>query len=607
YQGLLSTRLIIPYIGMGETVHFLFTWGPTPTENSIFLNGKRLNAEIKGVSTIPNMVGRSAFLVFGSTLSGPDQAWNMMTSIIRDVKVYNDVVDPRRPTIEAVGHNAFDVVGYSGKLVSGDALKFWLRAEPGGVASFDIGGSLTGIPMVEDADAPGSYTGTFTVPPGLFLQETQVVGRFSNRFGYAAEPLPSARKVTIDSRTLITVQPSNDLIPADRSSRAGLTVKAINANGKAVPNHGLKLTLSTTDEYTGTVGGGSFEDQVGGTIDVDWGGVTDSFGEVTAQYISGFAAKTILVSAKDMVSGDVGVGWVRSFINGTVDIVVTEPKVSALSVTGSMDVSLSRDWLTADGRSRSRITAVVKDASGKPLSGHHVRFTLLGDNGSIREVQGKTDSRGRAYADYIAGTLMGQVQVEVRDLTSGMVAIVPIELRPDAPAVIELAADPGEVVTGGQSTVMAKVTDTNKNPNRNVDVLYDISVGEGTVSSPSVATDEKGNASVTFTAGDKPGLVTVRGTVISREPTAEELSAAEGAIFLYGLEDDPGRLEVIEWLVKAGDEVVEGQDLVVLEDRSDNSYTVVAPRDGTVSTFVAEERDRVEYGDTLGYIIEQPE
>jgi len=50
--------------------------------------------------------------------------------------------------------------------------------------------------------------------------------------------------------------------------------------------------------------------------------------------------------------------------------------------------------------------------------------------------------------------------------------------------------------------------------------------------------------------------------------------------------------------------VVEGQALVTLEDRSDIIYTVVAPRDGTVSTFVAEERDRVEYGDTLGYVIE---
>ena len=151
------------------------------------------------------------------------------------------------------------------------------------------------------------------------------------------------------------------------------------------------------------------------------------------------------------------------------------------------------------------------------------------------------------------------------------------------------------------------MTDANGNPNQNVDVLYNILAGNGGIGSPSIATDEMGVAKVMFTAGDTAGLVTVKGTVISREPTAEEISAAEGAVFLYGFEEDPGRLDVLEWLAKAGDEVVEGQGLVVIEDRSDNTYTVVAPRDGVVSTFMAEERHRVEYGDTLGYIIEQPE
>ena len=144
---------------------------------------------------------------------------------------------------------------------------------------------------------------------------------------------------------------------------------------------------------------------------------------------------------------------------------------------------------------------------------------------------------------------------------------------------------------------------------RDAEGLPQLSVvaGSGTVSSSSVATDDKGSASVVFTASDKAGLVTVRGTVMSRVPTAEETSAAQGAVFLYGLDEDPGRLDVVEWLVKAGDEVVEGQELLTLEDRPGTVYTVVAPRDGIVSVFIAEERDRVEYGDTLGYVIEVAE
>jgi hypothetical protein len=589
------------------------TWGKDgPASNRIYFNGveaekylfKEDESELSSrASSLSDFLPSNTTLMVGNSMQSP-----LSGTILYGVSLYDEVLDGSvsfgfgRPEISDVTHDTFSVAGYSGRLVVGDVSTVTLKAEPGGTATFDFG-PVKNHAMKEDPERPGTYTGTHTVLYGEDVEDGQVVGHFASAYGVESEPVPARRLVTVDTKTYMDVKTSNDLLPADEDSRSGLTITAKDANGKAVRDHELKVTMSTTDEYTGTVGGGTFEDLVGGAIEVDWGGVTDSFGEVTAQFVSGFAAKTILLSAKDMVTGDVGVGWVRSYIDGTVDIVVTEPRASALSVAGSLDVTLSREWLTADGRSRSRITAVAKDATGKPLSGHSIQFTLLGDNGSIRVIQGKTDTRGRAIADYIAGTVMGQVQVEVRDLTSGMVAIVPIELRPDAPAEIVLAADPTEVATGGQSTVTARVTDANGNPNTSVDVLFDVSIGGGFVSPPSVGTGDDGVATVSFTAGSVPGLATVKGTVMSRVPTDEELSAARGALFLYGLEEDPGQLEIAEWLVKPGDEVVKGQALVSLEDRRDNSYTVRAPRDGIVSTFVAEERDRVEYGDTLGYIL----
>ncbi|MDF1536749.1 MAG: Ig-like domain-containing protein [bacterium] len=511
-------------------------------------------------------------------------------------------VNPFVPVIERVAHDAFEVAGYSGNLVPGDLLTVTLEGDAYQEASFDLG-SMVRLPMEEAPESPGRYSGSYLFRWGDGAFEGPVTGHLTGATGQEAVPSVSARTVKVDCRAHLEVAAEADLLPADRSSTSPVLIRVADANGKTVAGHPLKLALSTTDEYTGVVGGGTFGDEVGVAIDVDWGGVTDSFGEVTAEYISGFAAKTIVVSARDMVSGDIGVGWVRSFVEGEVDIVVTEPKVSALSIAGSMEVFLSRQWLTADGQSRSRITAVVKDAHGEPIAGHSVLFTLLGNNGTIRVIQGRTDPKGRAFADYIAGTVMGQVQVEVRDQASGALALVSIELRPDAPAKIELTVDPGEVVTGGQATIIARVTDANGNPNGNVDVLYDISMGKGLLNSSSVPTTKDGVATVQFTAGDTSGLVKVRGTVISRVPTAEEMEAALGAVFLYGLEEDPGRLEVVEWLVRPGEEVIEGQELVVLGDRNDVHYAVVAPRDGTVSTFAAEERDKVQYGDTLGYIL----
>ncbi len=609
-------------VNVGDSVQLAFTWGPYPeTDNNVFINAVEVTESFMNMRRQTRTVKTERLLDFirnadrvrvgvASEIGRnfPDGNGPMYNTVINKLAIHNEILTAAdlKPQITALTHDVFAVAGYSGKLVAGDTFTVTMKAEPGGRATFDLG-SITGHQMVEVPEDPGTYRGVHTVKYGEDTESETVVGHFTSFNGPEADPSVANRTVTIDTKVYMDVKSSNDLIPADEDSKAGITIVAKDANGKVVKDRELKLTLSTTDEYTGTVGGGSFQDLVGGSINVDWGGVTDSFGEVTAQYVSGFAAKTILVSTKDMVTGDVGVGWVRAYIDGAVEFLVVEPKASALSVAGSMDVDLSREWLTADGKSRSRITAVIRNASGDPVSGHSLRFTLIGENGEIRVIQGKTDSRGRALADYIAGTLMGQVQVEVRDLTSGMVAIVSIELRPDAPAEIILIADSPEVVTGGQNTVSATVTDANGNPNQNVDVLYNILVGSGELASPSVATDEKGNAPVVFTAGNSPGLVTVKGTVISREPSDEEISAAEGAVFLYGLDEDPGRLNVVKWFVEPGDEVVEGQGLVVLEDRADITYTVVAPRDGTVSTFVAEERDRVEYGDTLGYVVEKAE
>jgi biotin carboxyl carrier protein len=617
-------RLVKP----GESIEILLTWGSRKQDNRLFVDGqpvdisyfndefyiwdgpeKSFGDHIEGLSSV--MVG----------VESPDgsEFWSPLNdTILWELEFIGG------PEISSVSHDAFAVAGYSGKLVEGDTYTVTLKAESGGTATFDLVQPATttkGVTtpekvriashgMKEDPDNPGTYMGVHIVKYGEDVEDGLIVGHYANKNGVEAEPAASQKALTVDTKVYMEVKASNDLIPADENSRAGVTIVATDANGKHIKEHQLELTMSTTDEYTGIVGGGTFEDMVGGEIEVDWRGVTDSFGEVTAQYISGFAAKTILVSAKDMVSGDVGVGYVRSYIEGTVDVLVKNPAARALAVAGSMEVSLSRDWLTADGRSRSRITAVVKDVDGNPLEGDEIAFTLIGDNGKIRAVKSRTDSRGRAFADYIAGIVIGQVQIEVRDMTSGLVAVVSIELRPDAPAEISLTAEPAEIYIGDAdgSLITAKVTDANGNPNANTDVLYEVITGGGSMSADSAVTDEKdGIAEVSFLPGDEPGVSTIKATVMSRPPTEEEIAAAEGAIFLYGLDEEPIRLEVLEWLAEPEDEVVEGQDLVVLEDRRGDMYIVKAPRDGILSVFTAEERDRVEYGQTLGYVLPLPE
>ena len=57
------------------------------------------------------------------------------------------------------------------------------------------------------------------------------------------------------------------------------------------------------------------------------------------------------------------------------------------------------------------------------------------------------------------------------------------------------------------------------------DVLFEVTAGVGSVSSPKVATDDKdGIAAVTFLPGNNPGVATVKATVMSRAPTGGEFA-----------------------------------------------------------------------------------
>lgn len=545
-------------------------------------------------------------VVFSSMPSGDGEerdSSHLYSAVLDRFRVFDRPMQPSELLAEtSVHHNGAELVGYSGALVAGQTLDVTLEAEEHGRATFDLG-DIKSVPMMEVPDNPGIYKGTYTVAFGDMVESTSVTGHFVSAFGVSADAVESPKKVALDGRVRLEVNTDEGILPADSVAATAVKVKATDANGRNVKDHQVTLTLSTTDEYTGVVGGGNIEETLGSGIDVSWGGVTDSFGEVDAKYTSGFAAKTILISARDMVSGDVGAGYVRSFIRGTVDIVVRRPSSRSLSLPGHLEVNLSREWLTADGRSRSRVTAIVTDDNGHPVAGHKISFTLLGDNGRLRKVQDRTDSRGKAMVDYIAGTVMGQVQIDVRDMSSGLSRVVTIELRPDAPAEISLTAEPAEIYPGGKSSITALVTDINGNPNRDIDINCRVISGEGHLAAENVGTSEDGRAIVIFT-GTRPGIVTVEGTVTSRPPDEDELGTATGAIFLYGLEEDPGRLEVVRWLVAPGQEVERGQPTVELEGREGALHIVKAPRSGKLSVPLAEERDRVVYGQTLGYILD---
>ncbi len=147
------------------------------------------------------------------------------------------------------------------------------------------------------------------------------------------------------------------------------------------------------------------------------------------------------------------------------------------------------------------------------------------------------------------------------------------------------------------------VTDIHDNPNQEVPVTFAVLRGSGTVAPDEILTDRNGEGGAEFTAGRTAGTAIVEARHTSRAPTTDELRRVYGTVFVPRLHErqERDRVKVAEWLVEPGDEVAKGQELVELASRQ-GAWTLTAPEAGVFARRVRFERDRVELGDTLGYV-----
>jgi hypothetical protein len=532
-----------------------------------------------------------------SSLAGPELA-------VVGLDVLNDVTPP---VISKASHDGFTVAGFSGKLVAGDVLTVTLEGEPQGYASFEIPGVAGFVPMAESATRPGTYTGTYTVGWSDEGRDLPLLVTLADEAGNEATAT-AGRPVSFDTRVRLLVSARDSLLPADRKATTRLVAKATNANGDDVSGHELALTLSTTEEYTGVVGGGRLEDREARKDDVDnvevrWGGVTDNFGEVAATYTAGFAAKTALLLAKNLTTGDVGAGWLNTYVASTVALEILPRAARGTPDRAILRLTADPGWLTADGRSTSRVKAVLTDLAGNPLVGQRVTFALGSDNGRLRVLRsGLTDEQGLAEAEYRAGTLAGFVTLTAASREHGVTAAVQLELRADAPAKIELVASAQKLISGDKATLSVTVTDIHDNPNIGVPVTFALLQGSGSLAAPSLSTDRNGQGAVAFTAG-APGIAVIEARHTSRAPNEEELRRVYGTVFVPRLapRQERDRVRIVEWLVKPREEVAKGQPLVTLEGGT-GTWTLASPEKGVFVRQIKHRRDRVELGDTLGYV-----
>jgi hypothetical protein len=385
-------------------------------------------------------------------------------------------------------------------------------------------GSVEGVPLAETA--PGVYTGVHTLGYRDRFVRAVVVGRLSN--GSTTVSMVDTNYFTTDPSLTLTVGTSPSELKADEKSTSQITVTVTDANGNAVSGHKVRFLLATTSQYTGVVGGGAFTEQVGGAVKEDHWGETDLFGRVSATYVAGFAAKTAIIVARDMVSSDTGAGWVKTYIQTGAELELTPVEPPTVAAAGyDITITSSDEWLTADGKSQARITAKVT-MRGKPVEGHKISFGLSSSNGTVRAVSDVTDRNGEARALYTAGKKIGIVLVTATDTVVNISASVQIELRSDAPAKIVIQIKPEKLPADGHSTadITVLVTDINGNPNDNTEVEYRLASGGGRLREDKGLTDRSGSVTTEYVSGRTAGKAVFEITVRSTVPSAEELVKA---------------------------------------------------------------------------------
>jgi len=172
-----------------------------------------------------------------------------------------------------------------------------------------------------------------------------------------------------------------------------LTAKVTNSLGAAVIGATVSFEL-VTNNSTGTV------------VALN-GGITDAGGQTLALYTAGATNPT--ADVQDTVQASVA---------GAMGVVT----ITRTAVTGGLSLALNGTMLGLSAGQQTTISATVRDDSNNPVSGATVIFDFItGGNISGATVKtlagGVTDSDGKAYATYTAGSI--NPTIDVQDVIKG--------------------------------------------------------------------------------------------------------------------------------------------------------------------------------------------
>ncbi len=280
--------------------------------------------------------------------------------------------------------------------------------------------------------------------------EATIIGPFGNASKYISVTNFSADKTLLYSNgdtTLISIK----VLDVDKSPAIGLKV--------------------------------DFSAQFGSITESD---TTDSDGIALATFVSDEN------TGENIITADTGVKTYTLPIT----VVKYQPKYLVLSAESPV--------LLADGESKTKITAVLKDSTGSPMAGMTVNFrTTLGLLSSPIEI---TDESGIATTVLTSADVIGNATITAE---AGIESSVNVKFHLDVPAIIELSAGNPVLLADGISTttITAIVKDSLGHRMDNESVRF--STTRGTLEEELVVTENGGVAKTELTSSTTPGTALI--------------------------------------------------------------------------------------------------
>jgi uncharacterized protein (TIGR03437 family) len=239
--------------------------------------------------------------------------------------------------------------------------------------------------------------------------------------------------------------------------------------------------------------------------------------------------QTGLVVCDAVAGGRIGQTQARIIVGENVQfpitLTVTEGAAATIRITGGNNQTGNA------GQALSQPLSVeVTDAGGNLLRGAPVVWEVVSGTATLTETSSATDSNGRASTRVTLGQQPGSVQIRVRSGSANATFAQTVTLNATR---LEITGGNDQTAVTGQAfatPLTVRVIDAQSRPVPGAVVVFRVASGSAAI--PATATtDTNGVASITATAGQTPGAVTISATIGALSQTFNLTVRTPGASF----------------------------------------------------------------------------